>query len=63
MDIKQHKGLTRNTIDKFYTKDEIVELCINYINANIIINSDDLIIEPSAANGSFISSITNNYKL
>jgi len=65
MDIKQNKGLTRNTIDKFYTKDEIVDLCINYINANIIINSDDLIIEPSAGNGSFISSIkfiTNNYK-
>jgi hypothetical protein len=65
MDIKQNKGLTRNTIDKFYTKDIIVDLCMNYINSNIIINSDDLIIEPSAGNGSFISSIksiTNNYK-
>jgi hypothetical protein len=65
MDIKQNKGLTRNTIDKFYTKDIIVDLCMNYINSNIIINPDDLIIEPSAGNGSFISSIksiTNNYK-
>jgi hypothetical protein len=64
MDIKQNKGLTRNTIDKFYTKDIIVDLCMNYINSNIIINPDDLIIEPSAGNGSFISSIksiTNNY--
>jgi hypothetical protein len=42
MDIKQNKGLTRNTIDKFYTKDEIVDLCINYINSNIIINLSSL---------------------
>lgn len=65
MDIKQNNGLNRNIIDKYYTKDEIVDLCINYVNSNIIINSDDLIIEPSAGNGSFISSIksiTNNYK-
>lgn len=64
MDIKQTKGLNRNTIDKYYTKDNIVNLCLNYINDNINFN-DDLIIEPSAGNGSFISaikSLTNNYK-
>jgi hypothetical protein len=66
MDIKQTKGLNRNTIDKYYTKDNIVNLYLNYINDNINFNfNDDLIIEPSAGNGSFISaikSLTNNYK-
>ena len=65
MEIKQNKGLNRNTIDKYYTKNNIVELCLNFINNNIDINNDDLIIEPSAGNGSFIlaiKSLTNNYK-
>ena len=30
MEIKQIKGLSRNTIDKFYTKDTIVKFCLNY---------------------------------
>jgi predicted RNA methylase len=57
-------GLNRNIIDKFYTKDTIVKLCINFIKDNIIINNDDLIIEPSAGNGAFINEIkllSNNY--
>lgn len=65
MELKQNKGLNRNTIDKYYTKNNIVELCLNFINNNIDINNDDLIIEPSAGNGSFIlaiKSLTNNYK-
>ena len=65
MQTKQTKGLKRNTIDKYYTKDNVVELCLNNVKKYIEINSDDLIIEPSAGNGSFISgikSITNNYK-
>ena len=65
MQTKQTKGLKRNTIDKYYTKDNVVELCLNYVKKYIEINSDDLIIEPSAGNGSFISgikSITNNFK-
>lgn len=64
MNTKQNKGLKRNTIDKYYTKVNIVTLCINYINQNIKINKNDLIIEPSAGNGAFIDSIkllTNNY--
>jgi len=62
----QKEGLNRNTIDKFYTKKEIVKLCITsikeYININI---NNDLIIEPSAGNGTFINKIKllcNNYK-
>jgi predicted RNA methylase len=57
-------GLKRNTIDKYYTKSDVVELCLNMIKPHIQINENDLIIEPSAGNGAFISgikSITNNY--
>ena len=62
--VKQSKGLKRNTIDKYYTKDTTVKLCIEFITQYISINPDDLIIEPSAGNGSFIESIkgiTSNY--
>lgn len=62
---KQTKGLQRNTIDKYYTKDSVVELCINLVKTHIQIGADDLIIEPSAGNGSFIAgikSLTSNYK-
>ena len=65
MEPTQLKGLKRNIIDKYYTKDTVVDLCINLIKKNIEINSDDLIIEPSAGNGSFIAgikSLTKNYK-
>lgn len=64
MKTKQIKGLKRNTIDKFYTNTIIVENCINYIKEYISFNNNDLIIEPSAGNGSFINgikSLTNNY--
>ena len=62
---KQIKGLNRNTIDKYYTKESVVELCINYVKQHIQINENDLIIEPSAGNGSFITgikSLTTNFK-
>lgn len=65
MIIKQIKGLNRNTIDKYYTKDIVVKLCLNLIKKYIQINSNDLIIEPSAGNGSFITgikSIISNFK-
>jgi len=64
METKQIKGLNRNTIDKYYTKDIIVELCLNFIKKYIQINPNDLIIEPSAGNGSFIKGIkllSNNF--
>jgi predicted RNA methylase len=65
MDTPQTKGLNRNTIDKYYTKDIVVELCLNLVKNHIQINADDLIIEPSAGNGSFITGIkalTSNFK-
>jgi hypothetical protein len=65
MSEKQDKGLNRNITDKFYTKKEIVELCFDIIKKNIKINkNNDLIIEPSCGNGSFIENIkklSNNY--
>jgi predicted RNA methylase len=64
MVIKQSKGLNRNTIDKYYTKENIVNICLNIFKKYVEINIKDLIIEPSAGNGSFISGIkllTDNY--
>jgi hypothetical protein len=58
-------GLNRNLIDKFYTKSNVVDDCIKAIKSHITIHKDDLIIEPSAGNGAFISGIktlSNNYK-
>ena len=55
--LKQKKGLKRNTIDKYYTKPSVVEQCIMLIKKYLNISKDDLIIEPSAGNGSFIENI------
>ena len=65
METKQTKGLNRNTLDKYYTKDIVVELCLNLFKKYIKLNNNDLIIEPSAGNGSFIKGIkllSNNFR-
>ncbi len=49
----QKIGLNRNTIDKYYTKPNIVNQCIDIIKNKININKNDIIIEPSAGNGAF----------
>ena len=54
---KQTIGLNRDIIDKYYTKPEVVNLCLKLTKKYIQIKPDDLIIEPSAGNGSFISGI------
>jgi len=64
MDNNQSKGLKRNTIDKYYTKTDVVQLCIDFIKTHLNIQKTDLIIEPSAGDGSFINDIkelTDNY--
>ncbi len=64
METRQSKGLKRNTIDKYYTKESITTMCLDLIKTNLTINESDLIIEPSAGNGSFIPGIkklTSNY--
>tara|TARA_B110000459_G_scaffold126402_1_gene138690 strand:- start:1152 stop:1973 length:822 start_codon:yes stop_codon:yes gene_type:complete len=60
----QTKGLKRNSIDKYYTKNNVVDLCLELVKKYIEINTNDLIIEPSAGNGSFIDgikTITSNF--
>ena len=62
---KQTKGLTRDTIDKYYTKEIVVEQCLSLVKRHLQLNREDLIIEPSAGNGSFIEGIktlTNHFK-
>tara|TARA_B100001142_G_scaffold108755_1_gene110759 strand:+ start:1594 stop:2415 length:822 start_codon:yes stop_codon:yes gene_type:complete len=63
--MKQTKGLKRNTIDKFYTKNSAVLFCMEHIKKHVNIARHDLIIEPSAGNGAFINTIkhlSNNYR-
>jgi predicted RNA methylase len=55
--MKQTKGLHRNTIDKYYTNQDAVNLCIENIKKYVIPNDIDVIIEPSAGNGAFIAGI------
>jgi predicted RNA methylase len=57
MSTKQQLGLSRNTIDKYYTKPTIVEKCIKLAIEHLQIKNEDFIIEPSAGNGSFIDGI------
>jgi len=61
----QTKGLSRNPIDKYYTKNATVECCKQLIQQYIAIGQNDLIIEPSAGDGAFmqcIKSISPNYR-
>ena len=53
----QKTGLKRETIDKYYTIKLVVDKCIELIKENIQINKEDICIEPSAGNGSFIEGI------
>jgi len=55
----QTTGLNRDTIDKFYTKSSVSKECCDIIKQFININNEnDIIIEPSAGNGSFIPELT-----
>jgi hypothetical protein len=54
---KINSGLKRDTIDKFYTKSITVKKCIEHIKEYNFIKNNDLIIEPSAGDGSFLNNI------
>ena len=57
--MKKNCGLKRNTTDKFYTKPDIATLCIDHLQKHIIIDKNrDIVIEPSAGNGSFIQDLS-----
>lgn len=58
----QTTGLKRKQLDKFYTSDFIVDKCIDLIKKQINIEEDDICIEPSAGNGSFINGIKSVFK-
>ena len=58
----QYIGLKRKTIDKFYTAPFIVKKCIDIVKKHIHIQEDDICIEPSAGNGSFINPIKTLFK-
>ena len=52
----QATGLKRGLMDKYYTTETIVKLCVNLIKTHVIIDKEkDICIEPSAGNGSFIN--------
>ena len=53
----QTTGLNRSELDKYYTSDDVVKICIEKIKENLNIDNNDLCIEPSAGNGSFIQSM------
>ena len=56
----QTTGLKRDTIDKFYTKQNVAQNCSNIAQQLLNIdNKIDVVIEPSAGNGVFINSLTN----
>lgn len=57
MATKQTTGLQRITIDKYYTTRETVNICIEHIKKFVIMDDNDLIVEPSAGDGAFIEGI------
>jgi hypothetical protein len=59
----QTTGLKRNTIDKYYTSHNVVDMCIDSMKTHLDIDKKkDLCIEPSAGNGSFIQKIKSTFK-
>jgi hypothetical protein len=64
----EKQGINRNIIEhneKFYTNKKIAEMCVILFEKFISPQSNDLIIEPSSGNGSFINGIKkiNSYSL
>jgi hypothetical protein len=53
----QTTGLKRDTIDKYYTKRDVVEKCMAAVKQYLDIKPTDTIIEPSAGDGAFIDAI------
>jgi|UniRef100_A0A6C0IP89 hypothetical protein len=63
----QTTGLSRNPIDKYYTKRDIVDVCIDMVKKYLKIRKTmDIVIEPSAGSGVFynaISTLCNNIRM
>ena len=54
-------GLNRDLIDKFYTKSEVAKQCLKIFKDKVNTADTDLIIEPSAGNGSFSNLLIKEY--
>jgi hypothetical protein len=50
----QSKGLSRNTIDKYYTKPTVAAWCVEQVEKTVGPDKNDVMVEPSAGNGAFI---------
>ena len=57
MNSTQDVGLARNTRDKYYTSPDVVRECIEIVKKHISVSEQDIVVEPSAGNGAFISCI------
>ena len=57
------KHVRQQGLDKFYTNPNIVDLCLESLNKIQDINNFDLIIEPSAGNGSFLLKLPSNKRI
>lgn len=60
MSSKQEQAKKNNILDKFYTRPQVAEKCVDQIDNHIEFNKGEIIIEPSAGNGIFIDSL-NDY--
>jgi hypothetical protein len=50
-------GLSRDTIDKFYTSPAVVSQCLARFTEEVKISPEDLLLEPSAGDGAFIAGL------
>jgi hypothetical protein len=51
-------GLSRDPLDKFYTRPDVVEMCLNALRNLDCVFKGDLIVEPSAGSGAFSKALT-----
>jgi len=58
----QEQGLLRNTIDKFYTNSDVVDICIDHFVDFIKPKQADTVLEPSAGAGAFSNVLRKMFK-
>jgi hypothetical protein len=55
----QKRGLQRDDIDKFYTSSATASLCVDLFQKYVVLDSNDLIVEPCAGDGVFMDELNN----
>ena len=50
-------GLSRGKSEKFYTSASVVKMCVDGVRSKIDVGCDDLVLEPSAGDGAFVSEL------